>query len=163
MKKRIATTILTLGCLAGCSSIVSKSEYAVTVASTPSNANFTITNKAGDAVQSGMTPSTITLKSSSGYFAGESYTIKLTKEGYSPKTYTLKSSIDGWYFGNLLFGGLIGMIIIDPLTGAMYNLPARTDISLEPTTGSATSDKTFTIATIDSLTENQKSRLERIN
>lgn len=30
--------------------------------------------------------------------------------------------LSGWYFGNLVFGGLIGMLIVDPLTGAMYNL-----------------------------------------
>jgi hypothetical protein len=30
--------------------------------------------------------------------------------------------VSGWYFGNLLFGGVIGMLIVDPLTGAMYNL-----------------------------------------
>jgi hypothetical protein len=30
--------------------------------------------------------------------------------------------VDGWYFGNLLFGGLIGLLIVDPATGAMYKL-----------------------------------------
>lgn len=32
------------------------------------------------------------------------------------------SSLSGWYFGNMILGGLIGMLIVDPLTGAMYNL-----------------------------------------
>lgn len=30
--------------------------------------------------------------------------------------------VSGWYVANLLFGGLIGLLIVDPLTGAMYNL-----------------------------------------
>lgn len=28
--------------------------------------------------------------------------------------------MNGWYFGNLLLGGAIGMLIVDPITGAMY-------------------------------------------
>ena len=34
----------------------------------------------------------------------------------------IQGKLDGWYFGNLLFGGLIGMVIVDPITGAMYRL-----------------------------------------
>jgi len=30
--------------------------------------------------------------------------------------------VNGWYFGNILLGGLIGMLIVDPATGAMYRL-----------------------------------------
>lgn len=163
MKTHILAMILAVGLTTGCSSIISKSEYAVTVSSSPDAANFTITNKAGQKVQTGVTPSTVTLKSSSGFFQGETYTINLTKDGYSPKTYTLSSSIDGWYFGNILFGGVIGMLIIDPATGAMYNLPSRADISLDAKTSSIKKEQSFIIATIDSLTEEEKSRLETIN
>lgn len=28
--------------------------------------------------------------------------------------------MDGWYLGNILIGGLIGMLIVDPASGAMY-------------------------------------------
>lgn len=34
--------------------------------------------------------------------------------------------MDGWYFGNILFGGLIGFLIVDPATGAMYTLKPDT-------------------------------------
>jgi hypothetical protein len=37
----------------------------------------------------------------------------------------IKSKIDGWYFGNLIFGGLIGLVIVDPLTGSMWTLSPR--------------------------------------
>ncbi len=30
--------------------------------------------------------------------------------------------VDGWYWGNIVFGGLIGWLIVDPATGAMYKL-----------------------------------------
>lgn len=148
--------------LFGCSSIISKSSYPVVINSNPDSAIFEITNKAGQKIQNGKTPATVTLKSSSGYFKGESYTINLKKEGYKDQTYTITSTVDGWYFGNILFGGLIGMLIVDPATGAMYNLPERADISLEEN-GEAQQGASFKIDTIDSLTGEQISQLEKIN
>jgi len=157
-KKLIAIALSTL-ITTGCSSIVSKSDYAVAISSAPEGASFVVTNKSGQTVESGVTPSTVTLSSSAGYFDGEIYTISLKKEGFDDKTFELKSTVDGWYFGNILIGGLIGMLIVDPMTGAMYNLPPRVDISL---TQSVADNKQITIMTIDALDEEQKSRLERI-
>ncbi|MDD5412721.1 MAG: hypothetical protein PHF31_15155 [Methylobacter sp.] len=31
--------------------------------------------------------------------------------------------MNGWYFGNLVFGGFVGILIIDPATSAMFRLP----------------------------------------
>jgi hypothetical protein len=33
------------------------------------------------------------------------------------------SELSGWYFGNLLFGGIIGLAIVDPISGKMWTLP----------------------------------------
>ena len=126
--------------------------------SSPDGASFVLENRDGEKVHSGNTPSTITLSSSAGYFKGETYTLTLNKEGYGSKVYTINSSVDGWYFGNILLGGLIGMLIVDPATGAMYNLPERVDVSLDPQSALVASD-TLTIASIDALTSEQKSKL----
>lgn len=158
MKKSIAILAVTIAALSGCSSIISKNDYPVSINSSPDGASFVITNKAGQKVHSGNTPSTITLSSSAGYFKGEAYTVTLNKDGYGSKEYTINSSIDGWYFGNILLGGLIGMLIVDPATGAMYNLPERVDVSLDVQSSAINSD-TLTIASIDALTSQQKSRL----
>ena len=64
MKKKIVLTALAVAMISGCSSVVSKSHYPVAIASTPEGANFTILNKAGQAIQNGVTPSTVTLKAS---------------------------------------------------------------------------------------------------
>ncbi len=162
MKNKILIAMLSAGLFAGCSSIVSKSDYPVTVNSSPDGAEFTITNKTGQKIESGVTPSTVTLKSSSGFFQGESYTIEVNKEGFTPKTYTITSSIDGWYFGNILLGGLIGMLIVDPATGAMFSLPERIDISLSQSIVKGAKDRSLSIATLDSLTMEQRSRLKEI-
>ncbi len=97
MKSKLLPFALSVAMLSGCSSIVSKSNYSVDINSSPNGANFIVTNRSGQKVHSGVTPSSVDLKSSSGYFKGETYTILLNKEGYSTKTYTLTSSLDGWY------------------------------------------------------------------
>ena len=102
----------------GCASIISKSEYGVNVNSDPQGQRFEIKNEAGRHIHTGETPETVTLDAGAGFFDGERYT--LSTDG---STVILDSVIDGWYFGNLIFGGILGMLIIDPATGAMYSLP----------------------------------------
>lgn len=68
----------------------------------------------------GCTPASVMLKASEGYFKKASYQVKFTKEGYEEKVIPLTCKVDGWYFGNIVFGGLIGFLIVDPATGAMY-------------------------------------------
>ena len=62
------------------------------------------------------------LKAGSGFFGKARYQVTYTKNGYETKTVPVEFKLDGWYFGNILLGGLIGMLIIDPATGAMYKL-----------------------------------------
>lgn len=127
---KVVITLLFAVLLSGCSSIISKNSYSVAITSTPSEASFEIYNASGEKIHRGITPQSVVLNSSYGYFKGEQYTIELEKEGYKNKTHFINSSLDGWYFGNLLFGGLVGMLIVDPLTGSMYNLPYAANIPL---------------------------------
>ena len=122
--------ILALVTLSGCASIAGNSSYPVTLNSSPSEAKFVISNKDGQEVHSGITPSTVTLKSSAGYFDGEMYSVKYAKEGYSDSYSSIDSSLSGWYFGNILFGGILGFLIIDPASGAMWKLPENDFTSL---------------------------------
>lgn len=52
----------------------------------------------------------------------EEYRITLSKDGYNSKVISITSSLDGWYLGNILIGGLIGMLVVDPASGAMYKI-----------------------------------------
>jgi hypothetical protein len=110
----------------GCATIVAKSSQEITVTSTPPGAAVTVTNRAGAVVHSGNTPLTVTLKKGAGYFKPENYTLRFTKDGFEPSELHLKGTVSGWYFGNLVFGGLIGMVAVDPATGAMYKLQPDT-------------------------------------
>lgn len=161
MKKTNTAIALSFAFLTACSSIVSKSDYPVVISSSPDQASYVIVDKDGRNVDSGQTPATVLLKSSSGYFSGQTYTIAVGKEGYEKQSYELKSTIDGWYFGNIMIGGLIGMLIVDPATGAMYKLPDRVDIDLQSKVAAA--DNSFSIATIDTLSTEQVAQLETID
>ncbi|MFW1752841.1 hypothetical protein [Acinetobacter wanghuae] len=108
--------------LTGCASIFSGSTQTLTFKSVPDEAQITITNKAGEKVHTGLTPATVTLKRGTGYFKSAAYDVTFKKQGYQTKSVQVTGSVNGWYVANLLFGGLIGLLIVDPATGAMYTL-----------------------------------------
>jgi hypothetical protein len=124
-----------------CASIVSKSSYPISINSAPSEAQIVIKDKKGIEIFSGQTPATLKLKSGSGFFGKARYQVTFNKSGYQTKTVPVEFKLNGWYFGNLLFGGVLGMLIIDPATGAMYKIeteflnetlvPAKTTASNE--------------------------------
>lgn len=127
MKKILRkVTVFTLSAsvlfFSSCASIVSKSSYPVSFASDPSHAKLTIKDQNGVIVFTGETPATFKLKAGSGYFQKASYTYTLEKDGYQTRTMPLSSEFDPWYIGNLVFGGFIGLLIVDPITGAMFKL-----------------------------------------
>jgi uncharacterized protein YceK len=122
MKKSVISLAVGVLFLSGCASIIDGGTQTIAFKSVPDTAAISIANRAGEKVHTGTTPMTVTLKRGAGYFKAESYTVSVSKEGYASKDITVTSSINGWYFGNILLGGLIGMLIVDPITGAMYNL-----------------------------------------
>lgn len=148
-----------------CATIVSKSKYPVRIDSTPKGADVTITNHRGEQVFTGQTPTTVTLKSGAGFFKNASYDIKISKNGFTSKTVQLKATLNGWYFGNLVFGGWIGFLIVDPATGAMYKLK-QLDVTETLTEAKSTAavDQThqLRIYDINEIPESWKSRLVAI-
>lgn len=117
--------------LSGCATIFEGSSQPVTIKSVPDGASISVTNRAGEKIHVGQTPVTLTLKRGAGYFKSETYEVAIKKEGFEPKNLTITSSVNGWYIGNLLFGGLIGMLAVDPVTGAMYSFPDAVSATLD--------------------------------
>ncbi|WP_159076412.1 MULTISPECIES: hypothetical protein [Flagellimonas] len=120
--KVIAIFMATSVLLSSCASIVSKGSYPISINSAPSEAKIMIKDKKGIEIFSGQTPATLKLKAGSGFFGKARYQVTFSKTGYDTKTVPVEFKLDGWYFGNILLGGLIGMLIVDPATGAMYKL-----------------------------------------
>jgi hypothetical protein len=138
MKTRIVIhtliVVVVLVCT-GCASIVDGRRKAVHLNSNPPGAQVTVFNKKGESIIVTNTPAIVRLKRNTGYFSGETYKLSFSAPGYYPSEVTVKANLNGWYFGNLVFGGLIGMVFVDPATGAMWTLaPKNIERNLVATT-----------------------------
>lgn len=123
------TTLLSTGC----ASIVSKSRYPVSITTEPAAAKIEVKDQDGVVRFTGTSPATAMLDAGNGYFSRARYTVTASKEGFDTATMPLQTSIDGWYWGNIAVGGLIGLLIVDPLTGAMYEIDTPVaNMSLAP-------------------------------
>lgn len=109
----------------GCASIVDGGAKTVRINSNPIGAKLSIYDKQGKAVTVQTTPASISLKRNSGFFSGEKYKLIFEAPGYYPSEAYIQSTVNGWYFGNIVFGGVIGLLIVDPATGAMWTLSPR--------------------------------------
>ena len=114
--------VMTVLLMSSCASIVSKSSWPITINSTPSEAKISIKDKKGVEIYTGNTPATLKLKSGAGFFSKARYQVTFEKVGFDKKVVPVEFKLNGWYFGNILFGGPLGLLIIDPATGAMFKL-----------------------------------------
>jgi hypothetical protein len=153
----------------GCASIVHNGPRAVSIGSQPSGAKTTVSKRLKDGtlevVSVQTTPCTVALKPKAGFFKGQAYTVAFELPGYASSTVELKPTMSGWYLGNIVFGGLIGLLIVDPATGAMWNLSP--DKIVQPlTTAQASvirSGEGFVVMLPEQLTPAEKSAMVRIN
>jgi hypothetical protein len=111
---------------------MSGSSQNIRISSSPDNASVVIYDKHNMKVWDSSTPAVVNLERGDGYFSGSSYRVEITKEGYEKQTVQISSGLNGgWYLaGNLVLGGLIGWIIVDPISGAMWTLKPK-DISAD--------------------------------
>jgi len=160
----IFVLLFAVGTIVACASIVSKSSYPVNISSKPDHANIEIKDETGKVIFEGKTPTTVTLNTKRGYFKGKDYTITFMKEGYNKHEAVLKREVDCWYIlGNIVFGGLIGWFIVDPLTGAMWKFPKELSTDLtEQTTSQQKYVPALHIVTLDDVPKNLRSKLIRI-
>jgi hypothetical protein len=117
----------------GCASIMCGETKTINVASNPSQAQYTIEDSSGHIVTEGVTPTNITLKRGAGWFKAGDYKITLEKAGYKKAVEPIGQGLEtGWYLaGNIVFGGVFGWLIVDPMTGAMYTIE-DVNATLEP-------------------------------
>ena len=153
--------------MSGCATIMGNNTQLIGIKSNPSQANIKITDEKGFVVFAGLTPTTVTLPKSDGsYFGGKTYIVQIDKSGFETQQIKIKATVNGWYIlGNLVFGGLIGWLIIDPLNGKMYNLsPEDIGTTLNKTSVSESSDITqLHIVLLENLEDKYKSKLVAIN
>jgi hypothetical protein len=164
MLMRISLSLpVVLVLLSGCASIVSKSSRPVTITSSPIGAKVTISKSSGVPIQVGETPMTVTLETSNGFFTKAKYTVEATKPGYQTSSAVISADLNGWYFGNIVFGGLIGLLIVDPATGAMWKLDDTYSVNLAPTKKVALSNgETVHVVSISDIPTHLRSKLVKV-
>ena len=124
MKRGVfALMTLVVSSLGGCATIVAEASDLVLISSEPPGASVSVVNEDGREVWRGTTPSTALLPAGAGYFDGQTYTMTATLDGYEPTLVTLDTNLCNWYWGNFVFGWGIGLLIVDPLSGGMWDLP----------------------------------------
>ncbi|BCX80043.1 hypothetical protein [Campylobacter sp. 19-13652] len=114
----------------GCASIVGSTTQLVTMNTQPSDASVSIRDiKSDSEIFIGKTPLSVTLNKKQGYFSAKEYLVLIKKPGYKDFEFKIKKGLGGWYIGNIIFGGLVGLLIVDPLTGAMWSLkPEKSEL-----------------------------------
>jgi uncharacterized protein YceK len=163
MEKVYLTLAILISLLtAGCATIVTKSTYPLSISSTPDEAAFSITDKGGQELYNGTTLETVYLKAGAGFFERAQYQVKFSEPGYKDKTCPVYFKLDGWYFGNLFLpiGGWLGMIVLDPVTGAMWKIESR---FLHATLDRNRSDAELKILHINDVPDNLKKHLVKLN
>lgn len=156
-----ATTLL-----AGCATILSKVDYPVNLVSEAEGTKVSVVDEMGVTVFTGTTPAQVTLPAGKSYFNALEYSFIFQKEGQAAQTVKIKGELDPWYFGNILFGGIPGLLIVDPLTGAMFKLPETITPTGVPAKKAETDDKSANsvyIMTTDQLSAVERASLQPIN
>ncbi len=165
LRSTICISLLLPGCFGsvGCATIVSDKYYPVTINSLPTAADLEVRDESGAIEFTGQTPAVVRLAAGEAYFDKEKYTLKFTKENYKIHEKTIEASIDPWYWGNFVIGGLIGMLIVDPISGSMFEIDETSyTATLEPTAGLPSSpSKLEPLGSSDSSNDEQKKVLEK--
>lgn len=104
----------------GCATIVSGTTQEVSFQSNPEDAKVSVGGRV-----IGKTPVTLQMKKKAGQ------PLIFEKEGYKTLTMQLDTRMNGWFWGNILIGGLLGSTT-DGVSGAVYEYsPSQYMVSLE--------------------------------
>jgi hypothetical protein len=110
--KRTSISLLAAAAVmaSGCATIVNGSTERVEITSDPPGATAKV-----DGIPIGTTPTSIDLK------RGEPHSVTIEKDGYVSDEESIGQGTSGWIAGNILVGGLVGLIV-DYSTGAAHTL-----------------------------------------
>ena len=110
---RKLTLFLSIFILPSCASIMLGTTQDIGISSSPSRAKVTI-----NGVPKGLTPVSINLKRK------KKHMISLELSGYEPYEMVLTKSVSGWVWGNIIFVGIIGLVV-DAASGGLYVLEPK--------------------------------------
>jgi hypothetical protein len=121
-----AVAFIALFATSGCASIISGRHAEVAFDSYPANAHVTIRDNSGRQVAALKTPGVVSLKRNRRFFMPARYTATIESPGCQPADVPLRSTINPWILGNVIVGGLPGLVV-DTATGAAW-MPRQSQI-----------------------------------
>lgn len=137
MKLRTIVVATSALFMAACATLIHGPEQDLAINSTPAGASITI-----DGEQLGETPAVVRLARSREHY------LQLDLPGYLPYQMKLSRTTSGWVWGNIVFGGVIG-VVIDASSGAMYRLkPGMVDASMETRVAVIDGQRMFEVAIV---------------
>ena len=116
--------------LAGCATIVSKSQYSFSVKANEPGAIVKVYDEDGASVTWARTPGTVTLNAYAGVFSPASYRFVFEKPGFENDESFVTAKIDPCYWINLIciYSAAVGMLLVDPISGAMWSFDENVTI-----------------------------------
>lgn len=123
---KVLVFMLTVLLISGCAYLAGGGDNQdVVVTSSPEGASVIITTTGGVPMFEGITPATVNLKRK------YKYNVTVNMAGYKENTLLIDQTLNMYVVGNLLCGGIPGMVV-DGLTGAMWVLePEQIVVTLE--------------------------------
>lgn len=114
--------------LPACATVVEGTSDTVTLSTTPAGATCTVDRNGERVGAVAATPGSLRLSKSR-----HDLNVTCTKEGYQPSTTTASSRFTGATFGNVLVGGVVG-VVVDAASGANNRYPpdVRLDLAENP-------------------------------
>ena len=132
----VMAALVVLGTSA-CGTIIHGSSQQVSITSVPTGAAVTV-----DTTAYGNTPVTVKLRRK------DQHIIRILLQGYQPFELKTKRSTSGWVWGNIVFGGLIGLVV-DASTGGMYKLsPEQVEATLSSGSAHIRRDNDFLVVSV---------------
>jgi hypothetical protein len=128
--RRLASALLVLS--SGCATLVNGTHAELRIRSQLSDAHFELRDYEGHEVASGVTPAVVNVSRSRGPYRAAQYDLRVTKDGYFPIRTRIQSRLDNWFWIDWIT--LLGGFIVDPLTGAMWNIIEPPEQILTPQT-----------------------------
>ena len=95
------------------------------------NARVVVRDKRGQHVASLHAPATVTLRRKDKLIFPARYTATIEAPGYQPASVPIRSTINPWILGNVIVGGIPGLVV-DNVTGAAWR-PRHSEIYQELT------------------------------
>jgi hypothetical protein len=125
-----AAGLMLLLWLPACATVTTGTTQSIAVLTEPAGAMCQLTRDGTTIAVANPTPNTVTISKSS-----RELTVRCTRDGHQPAVATVSPEFQGATAGNLLLGGVVG-IVIDAASGAASQYPPNINLVLAPVGGS---------------------------